>query len=288
MKIKKYSGFYKQARKLYCLGNSHRAIGQFLSIPSYAVWHLIKDIKSEQREKLPKLGVPKQIKSSAKGMTPAKARVIGALMGDGYVKEYIRKNKTIQVTKDRTYFRCYRSRRTKVNYYSTEPSLIKQFSKDIFKVYGLKAKHYPKKFEVAVDSSKVFEDLTKYKFGTFRWEVPIEILNGNDEIKCAWLQGFCDAEATVDIWSKGCPRIKISTSNLKGAYQVMNLLSSLGIHTTLQGPYTGCYRICINRRGSMESYYNLINFNHEKKKQILKQYFKNIKKRAERLPSFPN
>ena len=275
--MEKYSIFYKKARQLYCQGKSYRETAKILKLPWHAVWHLIKDVKLEQRNKLPIFGVAKTIKSSSKDMTPAKARLIGALMGDGYVTGYIRKNKAKQITKTRTYYRCYNSKQTKVNYYSVEPSLIKQFSKDVFEVYGLIVNHHPKKFEVTIDSSKVYSNLLKYKFGTFKWEVPIEILNGKDEVKCAWLQGFCDAEATVDIWSKGCPRIKISTSNLRGAYQVMNLLSSLSIQTTLQGPYNGCYRICIYKRDSIESYFNLINFNHKKKKQLLEQYFKNKK-----------
>jgi intein-encoded DNA endonuclease-like protein len=124
-----------------------------------------------------------------------------------------------------------------------DEDFIAKFTRCFDEVYGLKYKYgyyVPKKTFVAqINSTLIAQDLARYgNFRTRNWEVPEEIMAGNNE-KCVgmFLRGFYDSEGS----SSSRSSITCSSVNERGLKQVKELLRMLGIESTLRPQQKGRY-----------------------------------------------
>jgi len=254
-------------RKLYVGGKSQREIAKIVKIPWQSVWLFIKDIRTEDRVKLPRT-FTKQIPKSQK-ITAAKARILACLAGDGYVGEGIVRNLHIYSGVKGVTKRYRSGRKTKISFYNKDKNLVCRFMSDVKLVYGLDARYNPNRYEVNVFSSKMYDDLTKNtSFGSRTWSIPIELLNADKTIKAEWLKAFFDCEGNVETTGRH-KRVNLASVNKKGLEQIRDLLHELGIDSYINGPYGTAYRLRISKKHNLCKFLETVGFGHPAKQQLL-------------------
>lgn len=127
-----------------------------------------------------------------------------------------------------------RINRANIVYFNTNPKLINSFMKDMNKVFNVKMYYYEKAYMVRVSSIRIADFLSKLgKYGTRGWRIPTVIKNSSRRYKLEWIRAFCHDEGYLPPdrnW------IRIKSMNLNGLKDLMNMLNSLKITSTLTGP----------------------------------------------------
>ncbi len=158
-------------------------------------------------------------------LTPAKARIIAHLIGDGCA--------------------CRSGSDYHIKYASNDEALLEQFSKDMCFAYGLRTKRYLERSGktgkplplVHARSKRAFLDLMQYSsFYSREWIVPADIQQGNPEIRRAFLQAFFDDEGTAFL-VKGRLMIRAYSINKPGLIAVQRMLSDCRIETRLRSGF---------------------------------------------------
>jgi|TARA_Y100000310_G_scaffold340884_1_gene438183 hypothetical protein len=267
------------AKNLYIQGKSQKEVCKELTIPEGSIWRILKDIKQQERKKLPKGFRPKHtIPKTSTFMSKEKARILGYLAAEGHVRMdegYNKKKRAFYKSNGVIGYKQARYKHALISFCSTEPELIKKYIKDFYKVYKIKTKYIKKKCEVSIRSIEVYKDLIKYcKFGSKEWEIPKEVLNRNIFGK-EWLKAFYDGEAHIDnhAYQK---RIVINSINQKGLISIKdNILKKIGVTSKLYGPYHWknfkSFRLIISRKDNLIKFNEEIGFYHPKKQDKLQK-----------------
>ena len=161
----------------------------------------------------------KQLKEGSYKLTKEKARLIAHLIGDGAHF----KTKSDYVLK----------------YEVRDEESLKQFSDDVFEVYGLKTSWYwntsgktgkPIRY-VRLRSRLAFEDLLRYStFSSASWKLNSCLLNSAKGIKREFLRALFDDEGSV----KSRYEIALYSINQPGLLQIKSLMDEFGISTRIK------------------------------------------------------
>jgi len=184
-------------------------------------------------------------------MSKEKAYLLGVLCGDGCL--------------------CHDSIKLEIKY---DKEFIKEFSRCLKEVYGLDYKYYyyPRRDSLVLyASSKIIcKDLSRYgKFGTFKWKIPKEILNGpNEKFACSFLRGLFDSEGSASRYV-----VRMSSANKTGITLTGKLLSRLKIKNKIIATKEGYYALYITKRERLKSFKEKIGFTIKRKSKEL-EYLK--------------
>ncbi len=164
----------------------------------------------------------KKLKNNFEKLTKEKARIIAHLIGDGaHYKtghDYVMK------------------------YEVKDEELLKQFSKDIKKVYGLNCSWNinPSGFTgkpikmVRLRSKLAYEDLSKYAtYFSKDWTLKLEFLKSNKIVKKEFLKALFDDEGSV----KSGYEIALYSINKNGLLQIQEILKEFGVQTKINPGY---------------------------------------------------
>ena len=202
-------------------------------------------------------------------VSPAFARIHSHICADGYIQKTKSKRSEKELL-DHPRKNLIRNR-FYVRYVNTEQILTEQFIRDVREVFGRKVVEV-KGYEYAICGKWIYDILKDN--GALRskeWFIPDIILKSSHPIRIEWLKSFFDDESHVE---KAKKRIVLNMVNKPGLIQVQRLLNELGIRSTLNGPYR-CrqyYSYHLNiYRDSIVRYYNIVGFNHPKKKMDLSE-----------------
>src|SRR3989344_3464 len=206
-------------------------------------------------------------------MDYSKALILGLLASDGGFRQY-----------NSTYFELSRNKKKKykrtknvriIEFTNTNLVLIKKLRSLLKNCYG----YYPNigvattgVYRLPVTKSSIIDDiLSNIVLGNNSWRVPNNILHSDKvELKKGFVSGFFDGDGSVDISKSGTPRIRITSTNLKGLTEIRKLLSDLNIKSSFRGPYLREFRrpefvIYVPKCGINNFIYNIKSF-HSKKK----------------------
>jgi len=177
-------------------------------------------------------------------ISPELARIHAHLCGDGSVFFYPTKQK------DRKFIGG-------TGYYNNNQSLLEKFREDFSKTFDVKMK-MRKNESVTISSIRIFKELTKRfgNFGSKKWRIPRIIKSSKEEIKLEWLKAFFEDEAYHE---KRYNRMKIKSMNFYGLKDAQEILSSLGVFSSLTGPNCDeSYYLTIPNFSSVELFNNFI------------------------------
>ncbi len=206
----------------------------------------------------------KNIKIQRNKLDKAKTRIIARLKGDGSIS----KSKSNYIIK----------------YEVRDYDLLESFKKDIEKIYGLKmysgfnpsgktGKLIP---FYAIRSIQIYNDLMRYgPFKSRTWIVPKEVYNSNKAIKKEFIKTFFDDEGTVILGKY--PEVRLYSINLKGLYQIKNILKSdFCIESRISKGYGENRQVygLIVRGDNLLKFNKQINFNCLRKKNKLNKIFR--------------
>jgi len=197
-------------------------------------------------------------------LTPAKARLIARLKGDGSI---------------------FVGGRRKTNYFlkyeSANLQELEQFANDLKEVYNLKSKHElhrsGKKINkflnvVFVRSKLAFMDMQRYgPFYSRTWRVPKEIKNSSKKIQKEFLSTFVEDEGSVILAKK---EIRLYSINKIGLEDLSKLLKNFKIKTNIEsgfGAGRNIYSLTINGKENLLAFKNFIGFRSQKRNQKLNE-----------------
>ncbi|MEM5778430.1 MAG: LAGLIDADG family homing endonuclease [Candidatus Aenigmatarchaeota archaeon] len=200
----------------------------------------------------------KPIKNQLQNLTPAKARIIARLKGDGAL---------------------FRSGTNYIIKYEVKDiEQLNSFASDIKEVFGLDMKWLKhisgitgKLLDLVQLRSKLaFEDLNKFgKFKSENWNIPKEIFESSKEVKREFIKALFDDEGSVII---GDREIRLYSINKKGLEEMMNLLVEFNIKSKIKigyGKKRNVFALVIEDKKSMENFSNKIGFSLERKQAKL-------------------
>ena len=173
-------------------------------------------------------------------MSKELVRIHAHLCGDGGLYEY----KTSE--KDRV-------NRAEIAYFNTNVDLINSFRRDMNKLFGVKMTYSKKRYKVKVSSiriAKVLLNLSEY--GTREWRIPQCIQQSPREYRIEWIKAFSHDEGYIPPNRKV---IRIKSMNLKGLIDLSEMLDSLRIEYSLNGPNCdNSYYINIKKMYELENF----------------------------------
>jgi len=200
----------------------------------------------------------KPIKNQLQDLTPAKARIIARLKGDGAIfrsgTNYI------------------------IKYEVKDKEQLKSFENDVKEVFGLNMKWLKHRSGITgklldlvwLRSKLAFEDLNK--FGKFRSEnrnIPKEVFKSTREVKKEFIKAFFDDEGSVIIGNK---EIRLYSTNKNGLQEMKNLLNEFNIKSKLRSGYgkkRNVFALVIKDIESIKNFANNIGFDLERKQTKL-------------------
>ncbi|HLD73005.1 MAG TPA: LAGLIDADG family homing endonuclease [Candidatus Nanoarchaeia archaeon] len=172
----------------------------------------------------------KNLQIGYENLTPAKARVIAHLIGDGCVYRSSETNYVIKLE-------------------VTDPESLDQFETDLISVYGLKPTRgtnrsgktgKPIPF-VSLLSKRAYDDLHTYcDFRSSTWFVPSQIFAANLPLKREFLRALFDDEGTV-VRDGNSIKVRLYSINYNGLCQIQQILSQFGLECIIKAGY-GCKR----------------------------------------------
>lgn len=196
-------------------GRSYSEISKKVNKSRKFAWAIAKNIKfsEEGRERYNKKvkGIIRKIKTQKAMLTLPKVRIIGHLLFDGTVYK--------------TRYNCL------ARYINSSKELIKQFTKDVEEVYGLRPsaiEKFPTYYKVAFTSKLLYEDLmnffSSYSTSNEEIEIPKIIMNAGKQIKIEFLKTFFEDEGSIS--ANG--RLMADLKNEKIIRQLGDLLKEFG------------------------------------------------------------
>jgi len=213
-------------------------------------------------------------------MIPEKAEILGLLCSDGNYRKY----DANFIEYDKRRHNSYNRKQTKriIEFANTNIKLLEVFQSLLNTTYSYRpnitiSNHDV--FRVCVVKNSVVDDILRYTIlGTEKWFVPKVILNGNKTVKSAFIRGFFDGDGCIDFVDNRTPRIRITSTNLKGLKQIRGMLENFEIDCKINGPYERTnkrksYEILL-KTDSVEKFIKCIGSNHPKKKERLLRLIK--------------
>jgi intein-encoded DNA endonuclease-like protein len=197
----------------------------------------------------------KLIREQPQNLTPAKARLIARLKGDGAIfrsgTNYI------------------------IKYEVKDKEQLVSFANDVKDVFGLDMKWMKHRSGITgrlldlvwLRSKLAFEELNKFgKFRSEDWSIPDELLTSSTEVKREFIKAMFDDDGSVIV---GDRQVRLYSINRKGLKEMSKLLVEFGIRTKLKAGYgerRNVFALVIKDRESMERFANSINFNLKRKR----------------------
>jgi len=179
-------------------------------------------------------------------MNENKAEIIGFLCAEGCYVNTFRIFHELDKRRGSIYLRFKHRRVIEFSNYNIK--ILKRFAHLIYREYRFQPKlikNNERYAKVILCRLNVIEDLLKYSdYGSLKWSIPKEMFFKEASIKYAFLSGFIDGDGSVDD-----RRIRIYSANFNGLLQISEILKSLNIYHTLQGP------IKINKKHDMFAIY---------------------------------
>lgn len=202
------------------------------------------------------MGVRRVLPPHAGEMTAVKAGIHSYLVADGNIK-------ASKPRRDESY------RRVSLEFWNTNPVLLRDFANHVKQVYDYQAWIDSKRGRVEVRRVAVVQDLLRYgPYGSRRWTIPREIMDDDLDVRKEWVRCFGDAEGHV---SKSKNEIVFKSVNLSGLEKLRQILSGLGIFSHINGPYDGAYVLRVSRTSDVKRYAETINFlDSEKRRRLAK------------------
>jgi len=204
----------------------------------------------------------KPIKNQLQDLTPAKARIIARLKGDGAIfrsgTNYI------------------------IKYEVKDREQLKSFENDIKEVFGLDMKWLKHRSGITgklldlvrLRSKLAFEDLSKFgKFRSENWNIPEEIFKSSAEVKKEFIKAMFDDEGTVIIRDR---EIRLYSINKKGLKQIAKLLIEYNIKPKLKAGYgeiRNVFALVIKGVEALSNFTHNIGFGLERKQMKLTSIF---------------
>jgi len=145
-----------------------------------------------------------------------------------------------------------------LEFWNTDPVLLRDFANRVKQVYDYQAWIDFKRGRVEVRRGAVVQDSLRYgPYGSRKWTIPREIMDGDPDIKREWIRCFGDAEGHV---SKSKNEIVVKSVNLLGLMKLGQMLSGFGIFSRINGQYEGAYVLGVSRMLDVKKYAETINF----------------------------
>ena len=212
-------------------------------------------------------------------LTKEKAYILGVLCGDGYIR-----------ISGKGHFL--------VGLDVCDEDFADEFRKCLIEVYGLtpsKKVRYvqytnfsdnPKpRYVINLSSKLATLDLLRYSksFRTKEWQVPKDILNGNLDIKSAFLRGLFDSEGSVTLKKGGGVYLSVCSGN-RGPLQVIRemLKDDFDIGLNLVIVSSTFVRLKSVSYRNIKNFSNKINFTILRKKEKLELGFSKFKRKGHR------
>lgn len=228
-----------QIRKLKLGAVPYRAIIREVGVSRSTIQRCTKDIKSP-------LATSKHVLPLfAKKMSIQKARLIADYFGEGEGIQRSENRMRSGRTKGGTKLKDVRKKRV-VIFNNADPVLINRHRNDLKFVYGVVGGYNKKKQRVEVYSKEILNDLKSYGVFSKHSGVPPKILNGQNEVKKAFVGAFFDGEGHLDLGKK---EARFTNSNLKLLTDMKLMLNTLGVDSRIHGPYPKCFRLVTRKRG---------------------------------------
>jgi hypothetical protein len=196
------------------------------------------------------------IKDNSSNFLKEKARIVGCIMGGGYITK-----------EDRPASKQHHD----VGFYPDDTQTLEIFLKDFEKVYLKKPrmKNLNNYFSVRVSSKPACDDLRTFgKFTSLEWKLPSKLKSKEEQIE--WLRALFDCEAHV-----GRRQIQFQSVSKLGINSIKLLLQKVSITPkvyTYNRQHKGWnlnYILVICGRKNIIKYKDLIGFNHSKKQEKL-------------------
>jgi len=265
--------------ELYNAGLPSRIVAEKIGISHARVLQLL------EKEGVNRRTIEKPIVNpNYKVLTPDRAYILGVMCGDGCLFTTTAEKK------------CWTYRLYAVNLAVKDLDFAQEFSRCLNSVYGLTIKiglqkrndKNPNHSDIWVASTKrkaIFEDLSKYKFGTKSWEVPKEIVSSKDaRIIGSFLRGFFDSEGSVS-FGKRSSMLSVCSTNVSGLETVRTLLLRLGLKVSevklnkrneLKSNHNECFYLHITHRNNYILFLQKVGFSIKRKEDRLKQCLRGL------------
>jgi len=213
-----------------------------------------------------KLGRAEKIAKTIKNknlteMSESKAELLGYPAAEGnechrrsrYKRFYPNRGKTGK-------FYTINWRQDAIEFTNLNPVIQERFRELLLVVYGWTPPRFDAKWRIRIIKKAIVLDVLSLSALCSRsWRIPEIILNGNEQLKSAWIRGYADGDGTVG------RTVKLDSVNFSGIQKVHEMLKSLGIESSFLGPYShGRCRISIGKN-SLKTYLEKIGFNHPQK-----------------------
>ncbi len=159
-------------------------------------------------------------------LTPAKARILAHLIGDGCVYRSSETNYVIKLE-------------------VTDAESLNQFETDLISVYGLKPTRGTNPSGktgrlipfVSLLSKRAYEDLLTYcEFRSSTWYVPSQIFSADLSIKREFLRALFDDEGTV-VRDRKQRVVRLYSINLNGLLQIQRILQEFDMESRITPGY---------------------------------------------------
>jgi hypothetical protein len=203
---------------------------------------------------------------------PDKAEILGYLAAEGNEYHYSKTRWRFYPDRGRS-GRCYliHYRQDGIEFTNLDLKIQQRFQQLLTNVYGPQNIRFGSRWRIRIRQKHIVADLLGYsRLGCLDWTVPKAVNNSEDHVRAAWCRGYADGEGSV-----AKTQIELPSVNRNGLDQVQGLLQSLGISSTIGGPYShkphlDSFRLWIHKR-FLSDYARLIGFNHPRKNFLLNQ-----------------
>ncbi len=191
------------------------------------------------------MGVRRPLPPHASEMSVAKAGIHAYLVAEG-------NRKASKPCRTESY------RRVGLEFWNTDPVLLRDFAEHVKQVYDYEPWIDYKRGRVEIRRVAVVNDLLRYgPYDSHNWTIPSEIMNGDLNVRREWIRCFGDGEGHV---SKSKKEITFKSVNLSGLEKIKFLLYKMGMFSRINGPYDGAYVLTVSKSPNVGRYYKSVGF----------------------------